>query len=89
MLINTARGDVVEEEDLIDALQDGVIAGAGLDVYAHEPSVPVELQALEQVVLLPHMGSGTRETREAMGLCAMSNIDAYFYKKPLPNAVGY
>ena len=89
MLINTARGDVVAEGDLVVALQGGVIAGAGLDVYAHEPSVPAELQALEQVVLLPHMGSGTRETREAMGLCAMSNIDAYFYKKPLPNAVGY
>ena len=87
MLINTARGDVVAEDDLIRALQDGVIAGAGLDVYAQEPRVPAELLALEQVVLLPHMGSGTQETREAMGLCALENIEAHFAKRVLPNAV--
>lgn len=87
MLINTARGDIVVETDLIQALKNAVIAGAGLDVYTHEPSVPTELQAMEQVVLLPHMGSGTRETREAMGRCAMANLQAYFAKQPLPNAI--
>ena len=87
MLINTARGDVVAEGDLLRALQDGVIAGAGLDVYAQEPRVAAELLALEQVVLLPHMGSGTRETREAMGLCALANIEAHFAERVLPNAV--
>ena len=87
VLINTARGDLVVEDDLVEALKNAEIAGAGLDVYAHEPSVPAELQALEQVVLLPHMGSGTRETREAMGLCAMANLQAYFAKQRLPNAI--
>jgi lactate dehydrogenase-like 2-hydroxyacid dehydrogenase len=88
ILINTARGDVVVESDLIQALKNSVIAGAGLDVYTHEPSVPAELQGLEQVVLLPHMGSGTRETRQAMGRCAMANLQAYFANQPLPNAIG-
>ena len=88
ILINTARGDVVVESDLIQALKNSVIAGAGLDVYAHEPSVPDELQGMEQVVLLPHMGSGTQETRQAMGRCAMANLHAYFANRPLPNAIG-
>lgn len=88
ILINTARGDVVVESDLIQALKNSVIAGAGLDVYAHEPSVPDELQGMEQVVLLPHMGSGTQETRQAMGRCAMANLHAYFANQLLPNAIG-
>ena len=89
MLINTARGDVVNEADLLRALQSGVIAGAGLDVFAHEPIVPKALLELEQVVLLPHMGSGTVETREAMGMRAFANIRAHFAEKPLPDQVGY
>ena len=87
VLINTARGDVVAEADLVQALRDGVIAGAGLDVYAQEPAVPKELLDLEQVVLLPHMGSGTVETREAMGMCALANIEAHVAGQPLPHAV--
>ena len=87
MLINTARGDVIAEADLAQALRDGVIAGAGLDVYAQEPTVPDDLTRLERVVLLPHMGSGTVETREAMGMCALANIDAHFAEQPLPNSV--
>ena len=87
VLINTARGDVVAEADLVQALRDGVISGAGLDVYAQEPAVPKELLDLEQVVLLPHMGSGTVETREAMGMCALANIEAHVAGQPLPHAV--
>ena len=88
ILINTARGDVVVESDLIQAVKNSVIAGAGLEAYTREPSVPTELQAMEQVVLLPHMGSGTRETRQAMGRSAKANLQAHFAKQPLPNAIG-
>ncbi|MEE8267995.1 MAG: NAD(P)-dependent oxidoreductase, partial [Gemmatimonadales bacterium] len=77
-LINTARGDVVDEVALIDALQAGTIAGAGLDVYEQEPSVPEALIALTNVVLLPHLGSATMESRTAMGLRAMENLVAFF-----------
>jgi glyoxylate reductase len=73
-LINTSRGDVVDTAALIAALQNGQIAGAGLDVYVGEPNVPAELMALENVVLLPHMGSATLETRTAMGLRVVSNV---------------
>ena len=86
-LINTARGDVVDEMALADALSGRAIAGAGLDVYEKEPEVPDSLLALDQVVLLPHMGSGTVETREAMGFRAVSNIEAFVEGRPLPDRV--
>jgi glyoxylate reductase len=86
-LVNTARGDIVNEADLVTALRTGVIAGAGLDVFVDEPNVSQALIDLPQVVLLPHMGSGTRETREAMGRCALANIQAYLSQQPLPNRV--
>lgn len=76
-LVNTARGDIVDEYALTAALRDGVIAGAGLDVYEWEPIVVAELREMERVVLLPHMGSGTIETRTAMGMRALANIDAF------------
>ena len=85
ILINTARGDVVDEMALADALLRRVIAGAGLDVYEKEPEVPDSLLALDQVVLLPHMGSGTVETREAMGFRAVSNIEAFAEGRALPD----
>jgi lactate dehydrogenase-like 2-hydroxyacid dehydrogenase len=75
-LINTARGDVVDEAALASALAAGVIAGAGLDVYVAEPTVHPALLELENVVLLPHLGSATRETREAMGFRAFENVEA-------------
>ncbi len=78
ILINTARGDVVNESDLITALRAGMIAGAGLDVFEKEPSVPAELSAMENVVLLPHLGSATTETRVAMGMRALDNLEAFF-----------
>lgn len=77
-LINTARGDVVDGEALVDALASRRLAGAGLDVYADEPAVPAALAALENVVLLPHLGSATGETRVAMGLRVVENLEAFF-----------
>jgi lactate dehydrogenase-like 2-hydroxyacid dehydrogenase len=86
-LINTARGDVVDETALLDALRSGEIAGAGLDVYEQEPHLTPGLAELEQVVLLPHMGSGTRETRIAMGECALANVRAFIAGNELPNRI--
>ena len=77
-LINTARGDVVDEAALVEALNAGLIAGAGLDVYEREPDVPAALTGLENVVLLPHLGSATVETRVAMGERALENLTAFF-----------
>jgi lactate dehydrogenase-like 2-hydroxyacid dehydrogenase len=78
ILINTARGDVVNENDLIAALESGAIGGAGLDVFEKEPSVPAALTKMENVVLLPHLGSATTETRVAMGMRAIDNLEAFF-----------
>jgi lactate dehydrogenase-like 2-hydroxyacid dehydrogenase len=77
-LINTARGDVVDDNALIEALQAGEIAGAGLDVFENEPHVSPELLTMENVVLLPHLGSASRETRVAMGMRVIENLDAFF-----------
>ncbi len=79
---------MVDEKALVQALTTGQIAGAGLDVYAREPILESGLASLENVVLLPHMGSGTEETRLAMGRCAMENVMAYLDGRPLPNLVG-
>lgn len=77
-LINTARGDVVDENALVQALKNNVIAGAGLDVYAKEPTVTEELLGMDNVVLIPHLGSATTETRVAMGLRSLENVKAFF-----------
>lgn len=77
IFINISRGEVVDESALIDALEQGAIAGAGLDVYENEPFVPERLRALENCVLLPHLGSATQETRQAMGQMALDNIIAW------------
>ena len=77
-LINTARGDVVEEAALVTALKSGQIAGAGLDVYEKEPSISDTLLEMENVVLLPHLGSATMETRIAMGMRVVENVEAFF-----------
>jgi lactate dehydrogenase-like 2-hydroxyacid dehydrogenase len=84
VLINVARGSLVDEPALIAALQQGTIAGAGLDVFADEPHVPEALRALEQVVLAPHQGSATQETRSAMAALVLANLDAHFAGKDLP-----
>ncbi len=77
-LVNIARGSIVDEPALVAALKAGTIKGAGLDVFANEPHIPAELFAMENVVLLPHVGSATRETRQAMGDLCKANLDAYF-----------
>ncbi len=86
-LINTARGDCVDQAALVDALVTGRIAGAGLDVFTHEPSVPEALRNLDNVTLLPHIGSATIEVRTAMGMLAVDNLDAFFQGSAPPNRV--
>ncbi|SUY29484.1 lactate dehydrogenase-like 2-hydroxyacid dehydrogenase [Aminobacter aminovorans] len=86
-LINTARGDVVDQKALVAALDSGTIAGAGLDVYDGEPDVPGALMRMENVVLLPHLGSATEETRVAMGMKAVDNLTAFFEGRALPDKV--
>jgi lactate dehydrogenase-like 2-hydroxyacid dehydrogenase len=87
ILVNVARGDVVDEEALVEALRLGRIAGAGLDVYAQEPAVPERLRELENVVLLPHLGTATLSVREAMGRMALDNLLAVADGRPPPNAL--
>jgi lactate dehydrogenase-like 2-hydroxyacid dehydrogenase len=82
-LVNIARGSIVDEPALVAALQDGTLGGAGLDVFADEPHVPRELFAMDNVVLLPHVGSATRETRQAMGDLCKANLDAWFAGRAL------
>jgi len=77
-LINIARGSIVDEPALVAALQAGTIKAAGLDVFADEPRIPDALFAMENVVLLPHVGSATHETRKAMGDLCKANLDAWF-----------
>ena len=86
-LVNTARGDVVDEAALVDALKKGTIAGAGLDVYEQEPRINPALSSMENVVLLPHLGSATRETRIAMGMRALENLRLFFSGAPLRDRV--
>lgn len=87
IFINIARGDVVDETALIVALQSGQIAGAGLDVYELEPQIPPALLALENVTLLPHLGTAALEVRENMGHMAVANLIAHLEGRPLPNPV--
>lgn len=83
VFINVGRGTSVDEQALIEALASGQIAGAGLDVYANEPHVPEGLLKQHNVVLLPHIGSGTVQTRREMGNVVMRNLEAWFSNKPL------
>jgi glyoxylate reductase len=87
ILINTSRGPVIDEAALAHALQSGTIAGAGLDVYEEEPTVHPLLPSLKQVVLLPHLGSATMQTRVQMGLICLDNIQAVLEGRPAPNRV--
>jgi glyoxylate reductase len=86
-LINTARGPIVDEGTLADALKAGIIAGAGLDVYEREPAIHSTLAQLKQVVLLPHLGSATVHARVQMGLVCLENIQAVLDGRPAPNQV--
>ncbi len=82
-LVNMARGSVVDQNALLEMLQKGGIAGAALDVFADEPNVPEELLQMENVVLSPHQGSATHQTRLAMGQLVVDNLDAFFAGNPL------
>ncbi|QDY70199.1 D-glycerate dehydrogenase [Qingshengfaniella alkalisoli] len=87
VFVNISRGDVVDEKALVSALKKGKIASAGLDVYENEPEVPQALMGMENVVLLPHLGTAALEVREQMGLMAVDNLIAFFEGKAPPNAV--
>src|SRR5207247_6110626 len=78
ILINTARGPIVDERALVKALQSGTIAGAGLDVFENEPAVEPELMTMENVVILPHIASASLKTRTLMATMASNNIVAHF-----------
>ena len=86
-LINIARGSVVDEAALVTALQNGTLGAAGLDVFADEPKVPEALLTMENVVLQPHQGSATAETRRAMGDRVVENLELYFAGKPVVSPV--
>jgi glyoxylate reductase len=89
VLVNTSRGPIVDEAALVDALREGRIAGAALDVFEHEPEVHPGLLGLENVVLVPHLGSATAETREAMGMLCVEALRAVLLENRTPaNAVG-
>lgn len=87
ILVNTSRGALVDTAALVQALRSGPLAAAGLDVYENEPEVPVELRELENVVLAPHIGSATRETRNAMARLAAENVIAVLEGREPPTPV--
>lgn len=87
IFVNTARGDLVNDDALITALQSGHVGAAGLDVFNNEPDLDPRYRTLPNTFLLPHLGSATLETRNAMGFCALDNLDAFFAGKPPPNPV--
>ena len=87
IVVNTARGDLVVDEDLIAALESGKLAAAGLDVYSGEPDIHPGYRRLRNTFLLPHMGTSTVETRDAMGFRALDNLDAVFAAKTPPDAL--
>jgi lactate dehydrogenase-like 2-hydroxyacid dehydrogenase len=82
-LVNVARGSVVDEDALVRALEEGRLAGAGLDVFADEPNVPAALLGRDDVVLLPHVGSATVQTREAMATLVLDNVASFLAKGEL------
>ncbi|TGB41482.1 2-hydroxyacid dehydrogenase [Mycolicibacterium peregrinum] len=86
-LINIARGSVIDQDALVEALTHGRLAGAGLDVFADEPNVPAALKPLDNVVLLPHVGSGTVETRAAMEALVLANLDKFLQSGELVTPV--
>lgn len=87
IVVNTARGEIVDDDALIAALRSGHLAAAGLDVYVGEPDVRAEYASLPSTFLLPHLGSATVETRCAMGFRALDNLDAFFAGRPPPDRV--
>ena len=86
-LVNIARGSIVDEPELVLALQEGRLGGAALDVFDDEPNVPAPLWTMDNVVLTPHIASATDETRTAMGQLMMDNLAAFFAGRALPTPV--
>ena len=78
VVVNTARGALIDEDALVEALHSGKLAGAGLDVFCDEPGGNPKFSELDSIFMLPHIGSATFETRDAMGYRALDNIDAFF-----------
>ena len=87
VVVNTARGDLVDDDALIGALRSGKVAAAGLDVFAGEPNLDPRYRQLDNTFLLPHLGSASLETRDAMGYCCLDNLDAFFAGRQCPNAL--
>ncbi len=87
VVVNTARGNMVDDDALIAALRSGKLAAAGLDVFDGEPNLNPQYRELDNTFLLPHLGSATIETRDAMGFCCLDNLDAYFAGHACPNAL--
>ena len=87
IIVNAARGDIVDDEAVITAVKTGKLAGIGLDVYYNEPHLDPRYRSLENSFLMPHLGSATKETRDAMGFKALDNLDAFFTGNQPPNAV--
>src|SRR5690606_32103488 len=87
MLVNVARGTLVDEPAMLELLQNGGLGGAALDVFEDEPRVPEAFFALDNVVLSPHQGSATHQTRDAMGALLVANLEAHFAGDPLISAV--
>ncbi len=87
VVVNTARGNIIDDDALIAALKSGKVAAAGLDVFAGEPKIDARYRELDNTFLLPHLGSATHETRDAMGFCCMENLDAFFAGKSCPTAL--
>ena len=87
IVVNTARGPLVDDAALIAALSSGKLAAAGLDVYTGEPNINPAYRSIKNAFLLPHLGSATTETRNAMGFKALDNLDAFFAGRPLPSRV--
>ncbi len=87
IIVNSARGDIIDEAALVASLKSGHLGGAGLDVYEFEPKVSQDLAAMANVCLLPHLGSATTETREAMGMTVVENVTAFFEEREPPNRV--
>jgi lactate dehydrogenase-like 2-hydroxyacid dehydrogenase len=87
IVVNSARGGLVVDDDLIAALKSGLLAAAGLDVYEGEPKLHPEYVSLKNTFLLPHIGSATIETRTAMGMLALDNVEAVLNDRPAPTLV--
>jgi glyoxylate reductase len=88
ILVNTARGDIIDDDALIATLQSGHLAAAGLDVFRGEPNIDPRFLTLDNVFLLPHLGSATRETRDAIASRALDNVDAFFAGRHPPDSLG-